>query len=338
MKNYIYYLGLILVFAACNQNKSAKTIKQEKIVNKVSNYKGTASITQGFTNTKIVNVFECAKGRVTNAGVITSTDGKEWSVPSNTNFSNEKFPFASDLHNACNGNIYSNAKEALSKLNGSDIVEIDTDGELFTTYIFADNYFEIYVNGKAVGKDKVPFTKFNSSIVRFKANRPFTIAMKLVDWEEALGLGTEKNSRSDFHAGDGGMVAVIKDRKENTIAVTNENWKAQTFYTAPIKDLSCVTENGTLRISEKCDHTDSDDGTSFYGLHWEIPTSWEKAHFDDSKWPSATTYTNETIGVSNKESYTNFIDIFDDPTINAEFIWSTNVVLDNEVIVRYTVK
>lgn len=338
MKNFIFYLGLILVIVACNQNKSAKTINQKNISDNAFNYQGTASITQGAATEELINIYECAEGRPTFEGKIKSTDGKQWIVPAPTNFTNEAFSFAPDLHNPCNGNIYANVQEALSKLDGSDIKEIDPKGEVFTAYIFGDNYFEMYVNGVPVGKDKVPFTSFNSSVIRFKVNKPFTIAMKLVDWEEHLGLGTEKSRASDFHAGDGGMVAVIKDVSEHIVAITNENWKAQTFYTSPVKDLSCVSEKGSLRLSENCDQTDSDDATSFYGLHWEIPSGWQKADFDDTEWPNATTYTNDTIGVDNKKAYTNFTDIFDDPVDDARFIWSTNVVLDNEVIVRYTVK
>lgn len=336
MKKYFCFLGLIILLASCN--RSLKTSKYEKTTSNATIYKGTASITQGIASEKRKNIYECAEGRPTFTGVINSTDGKEWIVPAVTNFTNKDFPFASDLHNLCNNTTNSNAKEALSKLDGSDIINIDTNGVLFTAYIFADNYFEMYINGVPVGKDKIPFTKFNSSIVRFKVNKPFTIAMKLVDWEEALGIGTEKNRGSNFHAGDGGMVAVIKDVEENIIATTNKNWKAQMFYTSPVKDLSCVIEEGSLRISENCDDSDSDNGTSFYGLHWEIPSGWEKADFDDSEWPDATIYTNETIGVNNKKAYTNFTNIFDDQTIDAKFIWSLNVVLDNEVIVRYTVK
>ena len=41
--------------------------------------------------------------------------------------------------------------------------------------------------------------------------------------------------------------------------------------------------------------------------------------------------------MDNKPAYTNFTNIFDDPTLNAQFIWSTNIYLDNEVIVRFTV-
>ena len=214
---------------------------------------------------------------------------------------------------------------------------MDADGEVFTAYIFGDNYFEMYINGIPVGKDNVPFTQFNSNIVRFKVNKPFTIAMKLVDWEENSGLGSESNRGKAFHPGDGGMVAVFKDAKNEIIATTNSNWKAQTFYTAPIKDLSCVSENGTLRLSDKCDTEDSDDGTSYYALHWKIPSDWFAENFDDSKWPDATIYTNSVIGVDNKPSYTNFTDVFDNNANDAEFIWSTNVILDNEVIVRHTV-
>jgi len=66
--------------------------------------------------------------------------------------------------------------------------------------------------------------------------------------------------------------------------------------------------------------------------------NWMNENFNDSSWPDATTYTNATIGVNNKPSYTNFTDVFDDDPEDAEFIWSTYVILDNKVIVRYTIK
>ncbi|MBF4391740.1 hypothetical protein EAY32_28175, partial [Vibrio anguillarum] len=78
------------------------------------------------------------------------------------------------------------------------------NGEEITGYIFADNYFELYINGQLVAVDTVPFTPFNSSIVKFKVNKPYTIAVKVIDWEENLGLGTEDNRGKAFHPGDGG--------------------------------------------------------------------------------------------------------------------------------------
>ena len=301
-------------------------------------YSGTASVTQGLaTTTTTANLYTCAGGRIAAVGTITASDNTVWTVPAVNNYSNTSFPFASDLNNACNGNNYTTSATALAALNGSDIVTVDANGEIITAYIFADNYFEMYINGIPVGKDNVPFTQFNSNIVRFKVNRPFTISMLLVDWEERLGVGAETNGPYTYHCGDGGMVAVFKDASNTIIAKTGSDWKAQTFYTAPIMNLSCPTESGTSRLSANCSTADSNAGTAYYGLHWARPTNWTLATFDDSSWPAATTFTNATIGVDNKPAYTNFTTIFDDVSNDAQFIWSKNVILDNEVIVRKTV-
>jgi hypothetical protein len=283
-------------------------------------------------------LYSCTNGRVTNLGSITATDNSVWTVPAQTNFSNSSFPFASDLHNVCNGITYSTAADALAALKGNDIINVDSDGEVITAYIFADNYFELYINGVAVGKDKVPFTQFNSSIVRFRVKRPFNIAMLLVDWEENLGLGSESNGGFAYHPGDGGMVAVFKDANNKIVATTNSDWKAQTFYTAPIMNLGCPTEVGSARLSSNCSTQDTNNGSTFYALHWNKPSNWFSPNFNDSSWPAASTYTNEAVGVNNKPAYTNFTNIFDDPNSDAKFIWSSNIVLDNEVVVRYTVK
>lgn len=336
MKQALSLLIAIQLIISCADNKS----KSNAIAatSKTVNYNGTASITQGIATTIAEAIYSCERGRKTDVGEITATDGKKWTVPAQTNYTNDDFPFAEDLFNSCEGKNYATPEEALSHFDASKIVEIDNEGEVFTAYIFADNYFEMYVNGIPVGKDKVPFTEFNASVVKFKVQKPFTVAMKLVDWEEHLGVGCEANRGNAFHAGDGGMVAVIKDEHNQIVATTNKNWKAQTFYTAPVKDLSCVSEEGNYRYSTNCDTKGHWDGASLYALHWELPNNWMNPDFDDSVWPNASTYSNQTIGVDNKPAYTNFTSIFDDADQDAQFIWSTNVVLDNEVLVRYTVK
>ncbi|GEO23788.1 hypothetical protein CQA01_43220 [Cyclobacterium qasimii] len=328
---------MLTLTVGCADRKTKTTSNENVETTSISAYNGTASITQGIATTISEAIYSCERGRKTDVGKITSTDQKEWIVPAETNYTNSEFPFAADLFNSCEGITYKTAEEALSHYDESNSIVIDQEGDLYTAYIFADNYFEMYVNGIPVGKDKVPFTEFNSSIVRFKAKKPFTVAMKLVDWEEHLGVGCEANRGKPFHAGDGGMVAVIKDAQNNIIAATDENWKAQTFYTAPIVDLGCVSEEGNYRYSKNCSTEGGQDGSSFYALHWEVPTDWMKTDFDDSNWPNATTFSNRTIGVDNKPSYTNFTSIFDDSKKDAQFIWSTNVVLDNEVLVRYIV-
>tara|TARA_R110002033_G_scaffold171115_1_gene216148 strand:+ start:3246 stop:4253 length:1008 start_codon:yes stop_codon:yes gene_type:complete len=326
----------LLIFLACFIITACKNSKNTT-TNNTEVYTGTASVSQGPATVLTQNIFECDRGREAPIGVSTATDGSEWTVPAEVNFTDDSFPIASDLFNPCTKVEYASSDEALLALDGTDIIEVDSDGEIVTAYVFADNYFEIYINGIPVGKDNVPFTQFNSNIVRFKVNTPFTIAMKLVDWEENSGLGSEANRGQAFHPGDGGMVAVFKNAKGETIASTDANWKAQTFYTAPIRDLSCASEEGTLRLTKTCSTEDSNDGTLYYALHWKTPTNWQSADFNDSEWPNATEFSNNTIGVDNKPSYTNFTDIFDDSEVDAQFIWSTNVILDNEVIVRYTV-
>lgn len=300
-------------------------------------YMGTGSVTQGPATPVQQNLYQCPGGRVTNVGSITASDNTVWTVPAATQYTNAVVPFASDLYNACNGHAYANTAAALAALNGSDIVTIDPDGELVTAFVFADNYFELFINGINTGKDRVPYTEFNSSIVRFRVKRPFTIAMHLVDWEEHLGLGMEVNGPAAYHAGDGGMVAVFRDSNQQTLALTDASWKAQTFYTAPIRDLTCPTETGALRLSDNCSAADTADGSSFFALHWPRPPTCFDPNFDDSAWPAAEVYSNAVVGVNNKPAYTNFTDLFDSPGQDAAFIWSSNLILDNEVVVRYHV-
>ncbi|EPR65669.1 hypothetical protein [Cyclobacterium qasimii] len=328
---------LILFTALISLANTACTTEMEPETIVPSTYTGTASLSQGMATVTTENLFECSNGREAPVGISTALDGNIWTVPAMVNFTDNSFPFASDLYNPCSGIMFNSENEAVAAMADDEIIEVDANGEVITAFVFADNYFEMYINGIPVGKDKVPFTQFNSSILRFRVSAPYTIAMKLVDWEENSGLGSESNQGSSYYPGDGGMVAVFKNESNEIVARTGSDWKAQTFYTSPIKDLSCPTENGSLRLTNNCNIEGSNDGSSYYALHWDLPTDWYAAAFDDSSWPSATTYTNSEIGVNNKASYTNFTSVFDAPTEDAEFIWSTNVVLDNEVIVRFTV-
>lgn len=326
-KFIIFALGLVVLLEACE--------KDGDVVVDAGDYSGTASVTQGLATTTTADLYPGGQ-RVAGIGSITASDNSVWTVPGEVNFSDNTFPFTPDLYNP-DGAQHTTAAGALAASDAANIIEVDAGGEVITGYIFADNYFELYVNGTPVGKDAIPFTPFNSHILQFRVSPPYTIAMKLVDWEEGLGLGTEAGGGSSYHAGDGGMVAVFKDANGNTVATTGSEWKAQTFYTAPIKDLSCPTESGTTRSSVACDTDDAADGSDFYALHWIVPDAWMNEDFDDSDWPAATTFTNATVGVDNKPSYTNYTDIFDEASDDAEFIWSTNLILDNEVIVRYRV-
>lgn len=291
------------------------------------------SFTQGPAREINSGLFECnSKDRVSAVGTIQSSDGKSWTVPAATEF--QTAPKAFDLYNECAGVT----PDSLSDVDLSGAPLLDAGGiEEFTAYIFGDNYFELYINGKLLAVDAIPFTPFNSSIVRFKADRPITISVKMVDWEENLGLGSERGRGSSYQPGDGGLVMHIQDAEGKTVALTDETWRAQTFYTGPLKDASCLKIEGPVRDSSACEVSGSSDGRSYSAAHWPLPDGWTAADFDDTAWPSAITYTNETVGVDNKQSYTNFTDIFDAPDADAQFIWSSNLILDNLVLIRKTI-
>ena len=65
--------------------------------------------------------------------------------------------------------------------------------------------------------------------MRFHADRPVTLAVMGVDWEENLGLGSEKNRGSRFFPGDAGFVAQIRDASDSVVAITD----SCLLYTSP---------------------------------------------------------------------------------------------------------
>ncbi|NHN32466.1 hypothetical protein [Paenibacillus agricola] len=284
-----------------------------------------ASFTQGVAKTTNPELFACKGGRVTGLGEIKSEDGQTWVVPSNIN---TKLVNASDMSNPCTKVEHTHV--AAIDLSKVPVVEIDPAGEIITGYIFADNYFELYVNGKAVAKDAVPFTPFNSHVVRFKASYPITYAFKVVDWEENLGLGTEDNKGNKYHPGDAGIVATFSDG-----TVTNESWKAQSFYIAPLmskNDLVVEEKNGKMIHSTPKASATPSCKTDCYAAHFAVPDRWYAVDFNDASWPQATTYKTANVGVDNKREYTSFSNEFG----KGKFVWTNNLVLDNEILLRYT--
>lgn len=292
-------------------------------------YKGTGTITQGDAKSVITNLFKCKNGhsRIAGVGEIVDDKGTVWTVPASNQYATASK--ATDLYEECANFTPKSIAEV--DFDSVPVIEIDADGDLITGYIFADNYFELYINGNLVAVDSVPFTPFNSSVVKFKVSKPYNITIKVIDWEENLGLGTENNRGKKYHPGDGGFIASFSDG-----TVTNANWQVQTYYTAPIYDLSCLSEIDTARLSSSCSTQGTNDGAQAYAIHWKTPIKWQEQGFNYSAWPQASTYTEEEIGVNNKNAYMNFRDKF--AGAGANFIWSSNIVLDNEVLLKYTVK
>jgi hypothetical protein len=264
-------------------------------------------------------------------GEITATDGMKLTVPTANNF--QTGPKLPDLYNECSGVTPKDLSEVdLSKL---PIIEIDKDGEIVTGFTVADNYFELYINGKLVGVDATPFTPFNSHVVRFRVKRPYTIAILAQDWEDKLGLGMEVNQGNNWHSGDGGFVARFSDG-----TVTNSTWKAQSFYIAPLQHPDDVIEYGNI-------HDTSHLGGRIhplaklptcrehcFAIHYPIPNGWMNPSFDDSKWPQAFEYLDQEVGITGMPGYWRFPEAF----IGGRWIWTISLVFDNTVLLRKTVR
>jgi hypothetical protein len=308
------FLGSVFVMSQVIDRESGNT----------TSYRGKASISVG-QGERIGNfslTTECASGVrfVEGAtGKVLATDGSEWIVPMTVN----QGPGAVDMYNNCTG-----TGDNPNYLDQLETVVIDKDGEVITAHIFADNYYELYINGTFVARDTINFIPFNSTAVRFKAKYPITVAFHMADWETHFGVGMEYDS---YNVGDAGLIALFDNG-----AITNSGWKVLPVYMAPFDDPGCVTEDefgntdaSACSIRPKC--SDVDPSTCF-ALHHKIPTAWTESGFDDSNWMNATLY--EADKVTRAPGYANYAAKFGD----AQFIWSPSLKLDNQVLARYVIK
>ena len=270
-------------------------------------------ITQGPARLLVDSLYVCpvavGNHRKAAVGEIVATDGTVIRVPAETAFEKGLGPRPADLYNECTGVTPANA--AAVDASKAAVVEVDRDGEVITGYVVADNYFELYVNGVLVAVDNTPYTPFNSHIVRFKVKRPYTLAFKVVDWEEMPAMGTELMRGDPWFAGDGGLIARFSDG-----TVTDSSWRAQAFYIGPLASPDEVVERGHLHDTTplgrvhpvaklpKCTDT-------CYAVHYTLPADWMAPGFDDNHWPRAYEYTDTDVGVMALPAYTRYSELFD---------------------------
>ena len=188
----------------------------------------------------------------------------------------------------------------------------------FQAEIWVDNWFALYINGKKVGEDSVPITterSFNSEKIKFTATYPFTVGLMVRDFTENSS-GLEYIGKPNQQIGDGGAIAQIRDLSTNKIiAATDTTWKIFITNKAPLNP-DCVSSTNPL-VDCKYQNTST-------------PSNWSTNSFKDTAWKSATSYTKEEVGV--KDGY---FDISWSST--AGLIWSSDLKLDNTVLIRKTV-
>jgi hypothetical protein len=358
-------LGVCVALASCGPDSVPET-PSSAAGGATPAMAGSRWVTQGPAEVVIEKLFDCGvtvdNYREGAVGRIAASDGTVLTVPAETAYARGLGPRSVDLYNECTGITPPGSGEVAT--DHVPVIEVNPDGEVVTGYIVADNYFELYVNGMLVAVDNTPYTPFNSAIVKFRAVRPYTLALLLVDWEEHLGLGMELfpqgpgserlESGDPWYTGDAGLIARFDDGTS-----TDGSWKAQSFYIAPLDSPDEVIENGNVhdtsargRVTREAKRARCAEAagevngaarlfpalaalpSSCYAVHYPIPADWQSPGFDDSDWPDAFEYTDADVGTTNLPAYNRYPELFGD----ARWIWSRNLVLDNVVIARTTVR
>ncbi len=164
--------------------------------------------------------------------------------------------------------------------------------------VYADNWFMLYVNGRVVAVDSIPFTPHNVVSVDFLPEYPMTIAVLAkdnADPKTGMEYGTS--------IGDGGLVLKFADG-----TVTNATWKAKSFFHGPIGG-----DTASPKVRQE-----------------PLPANWWAVEFDDRGWAQAREYSVEQMDP--KQPY------FDNDFTGAKFIWTDDLALDNTVVFRTRVE
>lgn len=192
--------------------------------------------------------------------------------------------------------------------------------ETFSADVWADNWFEMRVDGAQVAEDSVPITterSFNAESFIFEANRPFVIGLIAKDFKEN-DTGLEYIGTPRQQMGDGGVIVQITDATGAFVAVSNAEWFCHVIHTAPL-DKSCEREADPVAGEGACAFETS-----------EEPEGWDTAGFDASDWPAAHVYAAREVDP--KDGYERISWVKD-----AQLIWGPDLEQSNTILCRVTV-
>jgi hypothetical protein len=164
--------------------------------------------------------------------------------------------------------------------------------------VYADNWFELYVNDVLVAVDSIAFIPHNVIAVDLLPTYPMTIAVLARDNADP----TTGMEYANTNIGDGGFILKFGDG-----TVTTGSWKARCFSRGPV---------GGDRNNPRVEDT-------------PLPADWFTVGFDDSGWGNAREYTEREIDP--KQPY------YEHDFKGARFIWTDDLELDNTVVFRHVV-
>jgi hypothetical protein len=219
---------------------------------------------------------------------------------------------ANDVGGAATSEVLETSDDGSSELSGAESVST------YRIEVWADNWMSVWVDGVLIGEDSVPITterSFNSETFTFEASLPFTVAIEAKDFTET-DSGLEYIGEPNQQMGDGGIVAQITDvATGDVVAVTDGEWAALVVHQAP--------------LNTECEDDPDPDSTCEFSII-ETPAGWTSSDFDDSAWNNATEWS--AAEVSPKDGYA---EIDWDPA--AQFVWGTDLHVDNTILLRTTV-
>ncbi|QIE43310.1 PEBP family protein (plasmid) [Rhodobacteraceae bacterium SC52] len=212
-------------------------------------------------------------------------------------------------------------KLALNALAVLATTVLPLSAETLSADVWADNWFEMRIDGVQVAEDSVSITterSFNAESFSFEAERPFVIGLVAKDFKEN-DTGLEYIGTSRQQMGDGGVILQILVEAGSPVAVSDDGWQCLVIHTAPI-DKSC--ESATDPVAGE--------GVCTFEMAAE-PAGWDTADFDASDWPQADVYSERQVSPKDGYDKINWVE-------SAELIWGPDLEQSNTVLCRLTVE
>lgn len=209
---------------------------------------------------------------------------------------------------------------AAAQDQNSAVIADDNQSAGMTAEIWADNWFEMYVNGQKVLEDSVPITterSFNAEAITLATRSPMTVAIMAKDFKEN-DSGLEYIGTNRQQMGDGGLIAQFRDTAGKVIAATDSTMRCMVVHRAPV-DRSCANKENPVAGEGACGFAET-----------KIPPNWTDPDFDDSGWPAAVEHSESDVRP--KEGYDKI-----KWDASAKIVWSDNLVQDNTLLCRMKV-